>query len=108
MAKINVEFDTIEKTLSVSVDGKVVADVSEVYISRRYSEKDGYSCSINTVKHNEDQGVMEIFSLIARESEEGKSLRGSASESSEFDGFLKVEAKSKAVSDIEKFFGATE
>lgn len=61
MAKIRVEFDTVDKTLTATVDGKAVADVYGVSIYRGYCcGPDGdaddmpYRCELTTLSENED------------------------------------------------------
>jgi hypothetical protein len=54
MAKITVEFDTVEKTLAVSVDGKAVADVCRRSTCRGYSDDAGYGCSLTTASSDDE------------------------------------------------------
>lgn len=103
MAKITVEFDTGDKTLSVLMDGTAVANVEEVYVSRRYSDK-GYSCHFTTVREDKDNGYMEMTRVMAAESAEGQQARHQAVPVKDHPEFIMVPAKTKAQSDIEKFF----
>lgn len=105
MAKITVEFDTKEKTLSVAVDGGAVADVAEVYLSRGYRDGDDYGCALTTVTRDEAEGTVRMTRLVAAEGGEGKSLRASAAGSKSLPGFLEVPPLSKAQSDVAAFFG---
>lgn len=83
--KINAEFDTVEKTLAVLVDGKPVENVSEVYFMKNYSDEKEFGCSVMTAKKDETNDTYEYHRLIA--SELG-------------------EAQSKVASDIHRYFGA--
>jgi hypothetical protein len=52
MAKIVAEFDTVEKTLVVTMDGKPVNDVTGVNFMKCY---DGEECMADVVTRSEDE-----------------------------------------------------
>ena len=78
MAKISFEMDTVEKTYSLSIDGKPVTNVSSLsaYMDYPYEndsdgdEDDRCSISIQTMTRNEDEGMRELRTIYA--SEQGK------------------------------------
>lgn len=74
MAKINVEFDTKEKTMAVSIDGQEVADAYSVCLYRGYyeDEKDKFSCSITTVQQDKDNDMRVITQTMAKQSVEAQ------------------------------------
>ena len=65
MAKINVEFDTVEKTMSVSMDGKSVNDISEVFFIKSWNNDDEWTCSLGTMQENEGDDLKVYTRLIA-------------------------------------------
>lgn len=74
MAKINVEFDTIEKTLAVQMDGAEVADVVMVSLGKGYccGDEDDFRCEIMTMTEDEASDVKTYTRLVASESADGK------------------------------------
>lgn len=64
MAKILIEFDTKEKTLSVTKDGKKVPNISNIYINS-YDGK-GY-IELKSSVYNEEEGTTDIHCVYASE-----------------------------------------
>lgn len=55
MSKINIEFDTVEKTLSVTKDGAVLTDICYATVYKSY-EGDGKFClSVESEQKDEEQ-----------------------------------------------------
>ncbi|KKL06986.1 hypothetical protein LCGC14_2590550 [marine sediment metagenome] len=67
MAKILVEFDTMEKTLSVIMDDKKVKDVSEISF---FNFGDIASVEMRSVKSSDDDKTVTITKILADEIEE--------------------------------------
>jgi len=68
MSKINVEFDTKEKSLSVKKDGKDVASVSEVmFYNYMYDDKPQAEMSIYTREKVDDEDMYVVTKLYASE-----------------------------------------
>jgi len=65
MAKINVEFDTVKKTLKVVMDGKAIKDVSSVEFYPQY-DSDGFHGSITTVEKMSDDSVVKVMRISAQ------------------------------------------
>lgn len=107
MATVSVSFDTVTKALSVTVDGKAIADVDSVNIYKRYSYDDeddkGFMCSVETRSEDKGEGTMTFTRLCASESVEAKRL-ADLPVPSDIPGFVLTEAKGKAQSDIHEFF----
>lgn len=71
MAKISVEFDTTEKTLSCSIDGQAVADVMECSFGR-YMDEDDFRCSITTRAEDEANDMRTYTHMCASQSRAAK------------------------------------
>lgn len=54
MAKVVAEFDTVDKSLSVKLDGKSVGNVCSFGVYPSYDNKKGYTVSICTEDVDED------------------------------------------------------
>ena len=65
MAKINVEFDTKDKTLNVSMDGKAVDNVSSVEFYSGY-DNDGFNGSITSVDKIDEEDMVKIMRISAQ------------------------------------------
>jgi hypothetical protein len=65
MAVIDVTFDTKEKTLVATIDGKKVKNVSEIYFTS-YLEGTG-GVEVKTMEFEEDESYMKITRLYANE-----------------------------------------
>lgn len=112
MAKIVIEFDTVDKTMSASVDGKAVADVVEAYVSKRYSmsgdgdDEVSYGCSITTMAEDEESDIRTMTRLCASESLEGQRIiAAEGPQKSPVDGFVIVDKTSSLQKDIASFLG---
>jgi len=62
MAMINIEVDTSKKAVSVSVDGKKVSNVAEIYIA---SQGDYFGVSVTSLEDGED--LRKVTRLVASE-----------------------------------------
>ena len=72
MAIINMEFDTKSKSLSVKINGASVDNVNSVEMFEGFSdvdEPDRFHIRVNSVKHNVEEDMMEITTIIASEDE---------------------------------------
>jgi hypothetical protein len=72
MAKITAEYDTKEKTLSVSKDGKALDNVMHASFSRNYNyekgtEDDTHSCQIAMKDSSSEEGYHTHTHIIANE-----------------------------------------
>lgn len=79
MAKINVEFDTKTKEMSVTMDGQAISNVEYVSLSRAYdynsgkSKDDEYGVNIVTSEKDESEDFRTMKQIVASKlsSEEG-------------------------------------
>lgn len=71
MAKINIEYDTKEKTLVATMDGKAIKNLSNVYISQYMNYKDKQEAHIElvTATGNEEEGMYERHCIYANHEE---------------------------------------
>lgn len=71
MAKINIEYDTKEKTLVATMDGKALKNLSQVMISQYMNYKDKQEAHIELVTSigNEDEGMYERHCIYANHEE---------------------------------------
>lgn len=103
MSKINVEFDTKEKTMEVSIDGKAVPNCVSANFSKGYymDDEDEFSCNVVTMERDEPNDMRKYTQVMASESEGASGTR-----SVKFPGFLEkaVERLSKAQAAILKYF----
>lgn len=65
MALISATFDTVNKTLAVSVDGKSVDSVFEAYFSKDYYDGEKFTCSVTTATEDKDQKTRLMTRLVA-------------------------------------------
>ena len=80
MAKINFEMDTVDKTYTLTIDGKPVENVCSIsaYMDYPYDndgdgdEDDKCCITINTHVRDEDEGMRTCTSISAAEQEELK------------------------------------
>lgn len=91
MAKITAVFDTVEKTLDCDIDGKAVADLWDITMSRGYSDENKFGCSMSTMREDKENKTTHMTRLYA-------SLRG--------DGTVEMvpERKSSLAEQIQKYF----
>jgi len=54
MAKTIIEVDTEKRTIAVSIDGKKISNVSDVYVSAPSKDYDYFSMQIGTMEEGED------------------------------------------------------
>jgi hypothetical protein len=64
MAKINVEFDTVEKTLDVKMDGESMSNVARVEFYSFDGEGKGYA-EVVTREHDKDNSMMRTLVITA-------------------------------------------
>ena len=106
MAKISIEFDTLEKELSVTVDGTPLENVSGVSIYPGFYDSDGdeYHCSITTREKDDDHDLIKMTTLCASESVDAKSGRAVASS---LEGFVEIPGGTnrQVNRDIAAYFG---
>jgi hypothetical protein len=74
MAKIAIEFDTVDKTLACSVDGKALENVNSVNIYLPYGSRDDYSLEICQVDENDDEDYRQVHRTVAADTEKGRAL----------------------------------
>lgn len=74
MAKINVEFDTLEKTMNVTMDGKTIENAEGVSLYRGWSDDEKYGCSICVCSKDEASDVTTYTRVTASDSSEGKKI----------------------------------
>ncbi|QEL19560.1 hypothetical protein [Limnoglobus roseus] len=101
MATILVRFDTKDKALTGSIDGKVLHDLTEVFLTRGSDSE--FGCSLSSRTESEPDGMTR---LVAAESVEGRPLVGVERQSVRFPEFVLAEARTKTEADIAQFFAA--
>jgi hypothetical protein len=89
MAKINIAFDTKDKTMAVTMDGKSVANVVGAYLGTGYD--DDCRCELMMAEKNEEDGYYTMTRIVAAESGEGKKLAETAPDSKAAPGFKVAE-----------------
>lgn len=104
MAKINVEFDTGTKEMVVTMDGKAVANVEQISLSRGnyYAENpdEAYGCSILTLVKNEEESYKAYTQIIASDTNAGKqAIADGAGAHPEFPGFVALNDAKSAIND---------
>lgn len=83
MAKVNISYDTMEKKISVDVDGAIVSDVCGIYFEPVYSMDSGeytdkYRMCLATQKKN-DNGTHEQYRVTASEDGSFEEIKAEAS-----------------------------
>lgn len=63
MAKVNVEFDTVEKTMSVTMDGSKIDNATSVFMGCGYDDQ--CYCEIGMVDQNKEEGYLMQHRLVA-------------------------------------------
>ena len=96
-------FKTNDKTMTLTVDGKAVANVSEVSV---YRSGEAYQCSFMTYEEDKANDCVRMTRLFAAESDHAKQAiaAGTGSESKTVAGFVEVPEQSKITRDIAKCF----
>ena len=111
MSKINVQFDTVEKTLSVNIDGKTLDNVTSVnfgqcydYIDGKYNPDGDMNCSISMQEDNDDMKI--YHTLMASKSKEGEiALQKGDILHKIFPEFVVVSSKHQSESKIANYIG---
>jgi hypothetical protein len=110
MAKINFEFDTATKEMTLTMDGKSIDNVMGISCyknSGMYGEDSGgddYSCSISTMTQSSDEGYKTFTNIVAKDTSEGrKAFAEGACQYKDNPLFIVKKSISKAVSDTIKF-----
>lgn len=102
MAKISVDFDTVEKTMVVKHDGKVLKNVNGLSMYCGYEGK--HSCDIMMSEHDEESGVTMYQRLSASDSNEAKeAIKNGAKEDPKLPGFVKTDSKPECLEKISAF-----
>ena len=70
MAKITMEFDTKDKTLSVKIDGKEIENISSMSAYEVYSDKGKFMFDVTSRTPSEDGDMVTMTHIMA--SEDGK------------------------------------
>lgn len=66
MAKIAVSFDTVEKTMKVTIDGKAIDNVScASFYCNSYEPGEEFRCQIQTMMKDEDNDMNSYTNLMA-------------------------------------------
>lgn len=68
MAEMVITFDTVAKSLSVTLDGAEVPDVVGVEVSQSYRDDDQFCCCVRTRSEDESSGLTRMTHLVAKES----------------------------------------
>jgi hypothetical protein len=93
MAKIAIEFDTVDKTLACSVDGKALENVNSVNIYLPYGSRDDYSLEICQIDENDDEDYRQVHRTVAADTTAGRALASAGAKPSAHAGFVtKTEA----------------
>ena len=105
MAKLNLEMDTQEGLMSVSVNGKTVENVRSIEISHFPESQFGDAEShfvITTIEVDRDSDLSQITRIMAEDSVLGKEAvaKGAVADKS---GLVKVPGETKVSQDIHKF-----
>jgi hypothetical protein len=66
MAMISVEFDTVAKTMTASVDGVAIADAVEAAFYKSSYDGKGYACIVREA-NDKDAGIHTVTRLMARQ-----------------------------------------
>lgn len=109
MSKINVEIDTTEKTMSVSVNGKKLDKVRNIYAYYDEDiEPDEYGrMRVELMMADQvDDDITRITRLVAADSEAGKqALKEGDSLSKTVAGFVEIPGVPEIFKEIHDFFG---
>jgi phosphoribosylcarboxyaminoimidazole (NCAIR) mutase len=113
MAKVAIEFDTVEKTMSATIDGSAVPNVVGVNLYKSYSsKKDEYSCEIVSAVESEDDDMRAYTRICAAEGAKARELaHAGATPAADFPGFVAVAVEDPAAAaavlkdELLKFFG---
>lgn len=110
MAKVVVELDTVSKDMTVTVDGKALANVRDfyAYFNPEYDAEDygrmTFSCTM--YEENKESNLMTVTRVCAKESEEAKNAAkaGEYIGQGPIPGFVALEGQSFYAEDLAKVF----
>lgn len=109
MAKIQVTFDTKEKTIEAMIDGQMIQNIVDVYGYREvFDEKeDPIFTAAVTTREQIDESTMRIVRFVSASSNEARAALadGNAIHSDKFPDMIGIQDMTKAQKDIESFFG---
>ncbi len=74
MAKVNFEFDTVDKTMAVTMDGQKMDNAVSVFAGKSYDGKN-FWCEIGMMDSNEDEGYNVMHRLCASEKGEFEDVK---------------------------------
>lgn len=77
MAKVNLEYDTNDKTLSTKMDGKDVTDVHEMNLYKVQHDKDGkhkYAAQLTMRKRDGEHDTTHVHHVMASEQDSGLTI----------------------------------
>jgi len=106
VAKINIQIDTEEKTISANIDGKVINDVAEVTAYREEFDGDVFfNAGVSTVEDIDDK-TKKVVRFVSSASVDGIDAmkKGTAILIDRFPGFVGIAEKTKVQRDIEAYF----
>ena len=72
MAVITTEFDTMEKSLTVKMDGKAVTDVDNVEFFKSFIQDDVFHMRVEKVELSEDKDMTTVTRIMAKEGQDVK------------------------------------
>lgn len=104
MAKINIEFDTSTKEMTVSMDGKALPNVMSVGIYKGYGGEEDYSCSIMTKEDYNDDGYQWYQQIVARNSGMAKKMIDEGAQSFSNTDFIVKKTNNLVESALKKLF----
>jgi hypothetical protein len=106
MAKIAIEFDTVEKTMTATVNGAALDNVIGAHLNRGYGKKSEYQCEVVMAEESEDDDMYKWTRIVATDSPEGQRQEAAGSKPAKVPGFTMVEdAAKKAKTEMLEFFG---
>ena len=103
MATINISFDTVEKSWSVTKDGAEVPNCVGVSVYPDYDDRDEGRIEIMLREKDEADDMYTFTRIVASDSAEGRALKG-APESAAVAGFLVAGTGSEVERDVESYF----
>lgn len=84
MSKVVINYDTKEKMLDVSLDGKKIKDVYQIYIyNYEINEKEEAHIEITSVEGNEEEGLYRRYCIYANREEQSVILKPFTSNNTE-------------------------
>lgn len=111
MAKVVITFDTQDKSLTATMDGKTVENLESASFYRGYNydtskSTDEFRCNLTTVEKKEDDGVSMYTQISAKQSAEGREAiaQGAGTYALNDDFVAHKRPSEKIVNDISEFF----